>query len=121
MSAAACTHTPSHPQGTVLMTTTVGMNAVSLAVLFTPAASIFSWANYATAAMALAATAALYLLLPTTSPRYEYDCARAADGGNVGEGRGGDALSGLLPLLDGPSGDKAPSSDGRAPGGSIQR
>ena len=89
------------PEGSMLMTTTFVMNAVSLVVLFAPAASFFAWANWATAAMALASALALWVVLPTTSPRYEYDCARAGGGAGAGDDYVvKESLRGLLPLLD---------------------
>lgn len=81
----------------MLMFTTTVMNAVSLAVLLAPASSFFVWANWATAGMALASAGAIVVVLPTTSPRFEFDerMAKASEGVSKE-----DSLTALLPGLD---------------------
>jgi hypothetical protein len=74
------------PEGAMLMLTTTVMNAVSLFCLLAPQASFYAWINWGTAAVSFASAGALYFILPSASPRTEYDlAAAAAEGGGGGK------------------------------------
>jgi MFS family permease len=61
------------PDGLTLMFMTVAMNVVTMAFLFAPASSFFSWANYAIVPVCVLSGVMLWFVLPLTVPRFEYD------------------------------------------------
>jgi len=64
------------PEGTMLMGMTTVMNFASMVVLFAPASTFFSWANWATTAVTLLSAVLLAVVLPTNAPRFEFDESR---------------------------------------------
>jgi len=69
----AAEHTYPVPEGAMLMGMTVSMNIVAVAVLSTPAASLFVWGNWATAGVIVFATVLLGVGVNSTLSKMEYD------------------------------------------------
>ena len=69
------------PEGTMLMLMTLAVNVISAFVLFMPASSFFSWANYGVVGMCLTSSALLMSALPSNLPRWEFDAGAAEKGG----------------------------------------
>ena len=57
----------------MLMGLVLPLNIVTLGVLFAPASSFFAWVNWGVAAVALASAAALYVIVPSTLERLDFD------------------------------------------------
>jgi len=73
----------------MLMFATGAMNAVSLVVLAAPASSFFVWANPATAVCGLGGGLLLWLAVPHSAPRLDFDLAAAGgEGDGVRDARG---------------------------------
>jgi MFS family permease len=63
------------PEGAMLVLLTGGNNLVAFAVLLLPASSMLSLANAATGASGVLGALYLYLALPSSNPRMDYDSA----------------------------------------------
>ena len=72
------------PEAAMLMGIVLPMNAVSLAVLFAPSSSFYSWINWGVGGVGVVAAACLWLWVPQGLPRTEFD--DAAEGMNLQAG-----------------------------------
>ena len=60
-------------EGTVTMLLTVGLNFIALLGYSAPADSLFRWINWVAGLSSLTGVFAVYLFLPATCPKYQYD------------------------------------------------
>ena len=76
------------PEGACLMGVSLPMNTVTLVALCAPAASLFTWINWAQAAVCCGAGGLLWVAVPASAPKSEFDYAQLAGEGGNAEGRG---------------------------------